>query len=314
MRRTGKHTWSIVLTLASTLLIGFPATAHADDAAVADVNAQLAGLNTDFRGWYADRRAEVMAEQPLILVVSNSGVTAIRNGQQAKYSVDLTAYTQVKSVLHAVLGFQGLMRSTVAAGQQPDWAEVEQLIGQLQDARALIPSTLIPEDLQPGVVGAYDTLIDTAQRALDRRWVTHRNVESALRSARDGVMPAVLWIGREHARNIRSVLQTAKRDATPEEWSRVVAVATGPMTPRRDNLETAVTAKVLGPQWLGSRIFYSENLFSTTDALNYLGTVLTDAQFSEDMFESSTRMWRDVFAPVSREYVADGFYTALADS
>lgn len=303
---------SLTIALASGMLLTGPA--RADDAPQPDVNAQLATLNTDFRGWYADRRAEVMAEQPLILVVSNSGVTTIRKGQQAKYSVDLTAYTQVKSVLHGLLGFQGLMRSTVAAGQQPDWAEVEQLIGQLQDARALIASTQIPADLQPGVVGAYDTLIGTTQRALDRRWVTHRNVESALRSARDGVMPAVLWIGREHARDIRSVLQTAKRNATPEEWERVVAVATGPMTPRRDNLETAVTAKVIGPQWLGSRIFYSENLFSTTDALNYLGTVLSDAQFSEDMFESSTRMWRDLFAPVSREYVADGFYTALAES
>lgn len=312
MRITRMVGVSLAVGLASGMLLVGPA--WADDSAPPDVNAQLAGLNTDFRDWYADRRAEIMAQQPLILVVSNSGVTTVRGGQQATYAVDMTAYTQVKSVLHGLLGFQGLMRSTVAAGQQPDWAQVEQLIGQLEAARALIPDTQIPADLQPGVLRAYDTLIGTAQRARDRRWVTHRNVESALRSARDGVMPAVLWIGREHARDIRSVLQTAKRTATPEEWERVVAVATGPMTPRRDNLETAVTAKVIGPQWLGSRIFYAENLFSTKDALNYLGTVLTDAQFSQDMFESSTRMWRDLFAPVSREYVAQDFYTALADS
>ena len=43
-----------------------------------------------------------------------------------------------------------------------------------------------------------------------------------------------------------------------------------------------------------------------------LQAVLGDSQFSQDMFDSSTRMWRDLFADTSREYVARDFYTALA--
>lgn len=85
------------------------------------------------------------------------------------------------------------------------------------------------------------------------------------------------------------------------------------MTARRDNLETAVTARVLGPEKLGSQIFYAEGVFSTSSALSYLSTVLGDAQFSQDMFDSSTRMWRDLFADTSRIYVGRDFYTALAD-
>jgi hypothetical protein len=69
---------------------------------------------------------------------------------------------------------------------------------------------------------------------------------------------------------------------------------------------------VLGEDLLGSRIFYSENLFTTPQALSYLGTVLGDSQLSVDMFDSRTWMWRDVFAPVSREWVRGDFYTALA--
>lgn len=304
---------STLAIVASSALLAGPA--RADDqppAPPADVNAQLAALNTDFRQWYADRRAEIMAGQPLILVVSNGGVTAIRGGQTAQYLVDLTAYTQVKSVLHAVLGYQGLMRSTIQAGATADWAKVTDLIGELQQAKALIPQTQIPTSLQSGVMGAYDTLIASAQRAVATSSITLEEERAALRSAKEGVYPAVLWIGRKHARDMRSVLQTVKRTVTDREWRRAVAVVTGPMTPRRDNLETAVTAKMLGPEKLGVRIFYSENLFSTSDALKYLGTVLGDSQFSQDMFDSSTRMWRDLFADVSREYVARDFYTALA--
>lgn len=307
MNRISKFAAAVVIV--STF--GFTSPATADDTS-ADVNAQLAALNTDFRGWYADRRTQIMAGEPLILVVSNSGITAVRNTQQTPYPVDMTAYTQVKSMLHAVLGYQGLMRSTVAAGANPDWAKVGALVAQLDQAKALVPQTRIPSDLQPGVTAALSTLSASAQQAIDRHWVKDKQVQAALRTALEGLMPAVLWVGREHARDIKANLQTIKRTATKEEWNHVVAVATGPMTPRRDNLETAVTARVLGPELLGTRIFYAENLFSTSDALKYLGTVLGDSEFSVDMFDSATRMWRDLFAPVSEEYVANDFYTALS--
>ena len=303
---------SVALVMSSALVAG---PAHADtppSSPAGDVNSQLGELNTDFRQWYADRRAQIMADQPLILVVNNGGVTAIRRGQTARYAVDLTAYTQVKSVLHAVLGYQSLMRSTIRAGAAADWTKVATLIGELQQARALIPQTLIPVHLQPGVIGAYDTLIASAQQALAGQSITLSQERAALGSAKEGIYPAVLWIGRAHARNMKSVLQTVKGSVPAQDWRRAVAVVTGPMTPRRDNLETAVTARMLGPEKLGVRIFYSENLFSTTDALNYLGTVIGDSQFSQDMFDSTTRMWRDLFADVSAEYVARDFYTALA--
>lgn len=279
-----------------------------------DVNTELALLNSEFREWYGDRRAEILASQPLILVVNNAGVTAIQGDESATYSVDLTAYTQVKSILHAVLGYQGLMRSTIAAGSGADWAQVDDLLASLREAKSLIPQTALPAKHQAQVIAAYDTLIDSAQRARDRESITLAQEQAALRKARENLYPSVLWAGRKHARNMKSALQTVKRDVTPREWDRAVAVVTGPMTPRRNNLETAVTAKMLGPDKLGRRIFYSENLFTTRDALSYLGSVLGDSQFSNDMFDSWTRMWQDLFADVSSEYVARDFYTALATS
>lgn len=303
----------VVIAMASlALLTSISTPAFAEEPQ--DVNIELALLNSDFREWYGERRAEILAAQPLILVVNNAGVTAIEGGESATYTVDLTVYNQVKSILHAVLGYQGLMRSTIAAGPAADWTQVEELVASLREARSLIPDTDLPVKHQTQVLAAYDTLIASAEQAIDRKSITLEQERAALRSARDNIYPSVLWVGRQHARNMKSVLQTVKRDVTPRTWDRAVAVVTGPMTPRRNNLETAVTAKMLGPDKLGRRIFYSENLFTTTDALAYLGSVLGDSQFSKDMFDSWTRMWQDLFADVSSDYVARDFYTALATS
>lgn len=316
------------LLIVATAFTGGVAVAHADrstPAAIApvtsapafvppdsDVDKELAVLNTDFEVWYDARRAEVMADQPLILVVSAGGVVAVRDDDSTTYPVDLTAYNQVKSLLHGLLGFQGIMRTTASAGAAADWANVKEFLGQLEQARALIPDTSMPSADKAQVGAAYDLLIATTKTALRDRTITAKTVRATLRDARPDVMPTVKWIGQRHARDLEAALLAAKADATTAEWRAVVAVVTGSMTPRRDNLETAVVAHLLGPELLGSRIFYSENLFGTSQALAYLGTVLGDSQFSVDMFESPTRMWRDLFAPVSHRWVDRDFYTALA--
>lgn len=276
------------------------------------VDDSLAVLNTEFEGWYDARREEVMADQPLILVVSGGGVVAVRGDDSTTYPVDLTAYQQVKALMHGLLGFQGIMRTTAAARGAANWSDVADFLGQLRQTRALVPDTMLPASGKARVTSAYNTLISVTKSALDSRSMTVKTVRTTLREARPLMMPEVKWIGRQHARDVEAALLDAKADATKAEWQSVVAVATGPMTPRRDNLETAVVAHVLGKDLLGTRIFYSENLFSTSQALSYLNTVLGDSQFSVDMFASSTRMWRDLFAPVSHEWVRGDFYTALA--
>lgn len=276
------------------------------------VDDSLALLNTELRGWYGARRTEVMADQPLILVVSGAGIVAVRGDDSTTYPVDLTEYNQVKAMLHGVLGFQGIMRTTAEARGAANWSDVDEFLDQLRQVRALIPDTALTASGKARVASAYDTLIAVTRRALDSRTIAVKTVRTTLREVRPRMMPEVKWIGRRHARDVEAALLAAKADATKAEWASVVAVVTGPMTPRRDNLETAVVAHVLGEDLLGSRIFYSENLFSTSQALSYLGTVLGDSEFSVDMFDSPTRMWRDVFAPVSREWVREDFYTALA--
>jgi len=106
-------------------------------------------------------------------------------------------------------------------------------------------------------------------------------------------------------------LKKVQADASPQEWANVVAVVTGPMTPRRNNLETAIVASVLGKEHLGTRIFYSENIFSVDGALDYLQIVAGDQELSRDVFGDPQRMWEDLFAPVSRTLVEGDFYTEL---
>jgi len=84
------------------------------------------------------------------------------------------------------------------------------------------------------------------------------------------------------------------------------------VTPRRNNLETAIVASVLGKEHLGTRIFYSENIFSVDGALAYLQTLVGDRELSRHVFGAPQRMWEDLFAPVSRTLVEGDFYTELA--
>ena len=67
----------------------------------------------------------------------------------------------------------------------------------------------------------------------------------------------------------------------------------------------------MGKELLGERIFYAENINSVEGALGFLQTLVGDSQLSEAVFKDPTRMWRDLFAPVSRQYVSEDFYTEL---
>lgn len=182
MRRYIFRLWariSVGALLAVAACIGLmqPASASESPAEVAN---ELTELNSDFREWYGAGRTELIEDLPLVLVVSNQGVIAIRQSGTANYQVDLTAYTQVKSILHAALGFQGLMRTTLGAGESADWGEVEELIENLDRGRALIPGTELPSKLQGQVVKAYGQMIATAQKALATRSVSSKEIQHTL--------------------------------------------------------------------------------------------------------------------------------------
>ncbi len=274
--------------------------------------AELETLNSDFRALYHERTRQVLEALPLVLVVQNSTITAVRGAQRRLYPVPLQRYNEARAIVHAALGFHGLMGSLAHAGEGADWARVESFLLHLERTRlAAEHSTLIrAEKAQAAQV--LDILRRASSEALAKRTIDENTIASTLRHTEPLLLAMTDSVGQAHAEAMLAVLRRIQSDATEQEWQNVVAVVTGPTTPRRNNLETAITAAALGAQHLGSRIFYSENIFSVDGALAYLQTLVGDRELSQHVFGTPHRMWEDLFTPVSRKLVEQEFYTELA--
>lgn len=278
----------------------------------ASTDQTLNALNANFRGLYQARTAQVLEQLPLVLIVQNSAITVVRGERRQIYAVPIQRYNDARSIMHAVLGFHGLMTRLAQAGNDAQWGELRTFIANLQQLQTLIGRTEMNRFEQVRVDKVLHRLHDYAAIALTKRHVDLPALRATLQAAEPDISAITLSIGRAHAAAMSDVLRTIQARATPEEWARVIAVVTGPSTPRRNNLETAIVASVLGQQLIGNRIFYSENIFSVDGALAYLQTLAGDQELSQNVFDQPYRMWQDLFTPASRELVDDDFYTGLA--
>lgn len=298
---------ALVLGLAATAPL--PAWAREPAPPAAD---QLEPLNSRFRALYKERTQAVVEALPLVLVVQNSTITAVRGTHRRLYPVPLQRYNEARAVVHAALAFHGLMNQLAQAdAAQAQWPRLEALIRDIRQAQLALPNTTLSRSEKAAAAKVLESLRAAAQTALTQRQLSRDGVAGTLRKIEPQLADIALSVGRAHAGNMLEVLDRVRADATAEEWQNAVAVVTGPMTPRRNNLETAVVAAALGAEHLGTRIFYTENIFSVDGALSYLQTVIGDQELSQNVFNDPQRMWEDLFAPVSRELVGKDFYSVL---
>lgn len=275
------------------------------------VESQLERLNGEYRALYREHSQQVLEALPLVLVVQNHTITAVRGSHRRLHPVPLQRYNEARAIVHAALGFHGLMNRLAADPAQADWSRIEPFLQNLELTRALVSrSTLSPEERKQAKQ-VLDILRATSEEALAARAITTDVISTSLQRIEPVLSDMSVSVGRAHAQNMLRVLQNVQAEATEDEWAQVRVVVTGPMTPRRNNLETAIVASVVGPEHLGRRIFYSENIFDVDGALAYLRTLVVDSELSTQVFGAPQRMWEDLFAPVSRELVQQEFYTEL---
>lgn len=280
--------------------------------------ANLEQLNHDFRALYRERTQQVLEALALVLVVQNSTVTAVRGTHRRLYPVPLQRYNEARAIVHAALGFHGLMNSLAHAsdahaGGTTDWQRAHAFRSALQQTERSIAGSQLPASEKAQAREVLSILDAAAAEAITAQSITPAAIASTMQRTESLLSDMAESIGRAHAQALQAALHQAKAHATEEEWRQAVAVVTGPMTPRRNNLETAAVAAVLGSEHLGTRIFYAENIFSVDGALSYLQTLVGDRELSLQVFGEPHRMWEDLFAPVSRELVAEEFYTELAE-
>ncbi|NYT24329.1 hypothetical protein H0A73_12015 [Alcaligenaceae bacterium] len=305
--RPAAHRLAVALLLATCFL---PAAASAKETAP---DAALEALNAGFRSLYHQRTRQVLEALPLVLVVQNHAITAVRGTQRRLYSVPTQRhYLDARAIVHAALGFHGLMSSLAQAGPEAaGWTQADAFRQNLRRGRGMVDHTALSHAEKSLAREVLDLLDDATRQALSTRDVQAGWIAATLSRAEPLLAAFAESVGRAHAHSMLAVLAKVRSDATPEEWANVVAVVTGPMTPRRNNLDTAIVASVLGKEHLGTRIFYSENIFSVDGALDYLQIVAGDQELSRDVFGDPKRMWEDLFAPVSRTLVEGDFYTEL---
>src|SRR5690606_26455985 len=112
-RRPPGHTWRsalcsfmLMLTAGALPLAPLPAEARGTTPGVPDA---LEEFNAGFRGLYHARTRQVLEQLPLVLVVQNHTLTTVRGEQRRLYPIPLQRYNEARAVVHAVLGFHGLM-------------------------------------------------------------------------------------------------------------------------------------------------------------------------------------------------------------
>lgn len=315
----GGHTTLRAFMLAITVGVATlaPSTAAARDTAPT-VSDTLEDINAGFRALYHERTQQVLEQLPLVLVVQNDTITAVRGNQRRLYPVPLQRYNEARAVVHAVLGFHGLMGSianeaTPSEGRLSEQARgrVQAFASELERVRRLLPHTTLSPQEKTQARMVLNQLVNACHDVLASGSVSTEWIATTLRPTEAPLFALAESVGNAHVAAMQGALKRAQADATAEEWANAVAVVTGPMTPRRNNLETAIVASVMGPEHLGTRIFYSENIFSVDGALAYLKTLVGDKELSEHVFGKPYRMWEDLFAPVSRGLVSEDFYTDL---
>lgn len=300
--------------MAFTLLMTFaqaPSIAQPTGSAPSAVTTQLADLNTSFISLYRAQTPSVKAELPLIIIMGVDGVTAIEPTQKTRYAFS-PGINEIKSALHAVLAYQGVMTELSQPNSTLAWTEADRFLTSLVALTSLIPKTQVNALTQKQTTAFIWQLKQATRLAIDRQTKSPQEVAATLKLVEPQVMAVVNALGELSATAMTAALEAIKDRVTPAVWEAVIIVVPGPATARMNNLGLAVAARVLGESALGRQIFYSEAIYDDESVLNFVQMLMRDKRFSTLMFDQPYRMWRDVLADTSLNYLDKDTVARLA--
>lgn len=301
----------IGIAIALVLAAGNPALAQQAHTQSAQLLHSFNQLNQTFLSLYHTQDPLIEARIPLIIVVRSESMTAIEPDRTTTYQL-ASEITEIKSALHATLGFQGIM--TMAANQPSDsvWAQVGHLREALAAVEPLLAKSTVPQATRDAVQRTIRQMQDLVEQALNRQTVTHLQVAGVLSDIRPTIKRLIGQMGHTSIAQMTNVFRSIQEKVPQAVWDQAIVVVPGPATARIDNLAVASAIQVFGLEQLGRRIFYSEGIFSDDAIRSYVKLLMRDKQLSNMLFEDPYRMWRDLFADVSRQYVPEDYFTPLA--
>ena len=275
------------------------------------VNKSLHRLNEEFRKFYYEQTQAIRDELPLILIISGDSVTALTDKSRTVYSLSSTP-AEIKSSLHSVLGFQGLMGKLSENKDDSQWQKAIRYSEYLGELLTLIPQTTAQQKTKQSTIEFVTQIKNTIDGFIQQRQVNEQQLYAVLTKVRPIILNIAKDAGHELAESLKAILLSIQATTSKSDWDRIIAVIPGPATARLNNLNIAVTASVMGRDLLGKRIFYSENIYDEASIISFVEMLMRDKKLSVMLFEDPYRMWRDFLADTSSSIIDTDYFTSLA--
>lgn len=270
-----------------------------DDVRLAPFNA----ANDRFRAFYRQKRADLLARQPVTLAVSGDTVTFTTAQGRSAVRFTPPEYHVLKTHAHMALALNlalaGDVRDVSAADLQTlkDYAAaVVRLRPELERFKLTEEQKARQKEMTDLVDACLTEMAATADDAAVLQKHNPKLRELAMKNAYDASKVQIDGLKRALADFAKSHPQLDLKQAR--------AVVSGVQPARAGNLQTQTLAKTLGLKPDSESLVYAEALFDYPGAVGLLGTRLLDTDASRRIFGDGERLWRDVLADAAAEILA----------
>lgn len=252
----------------------------------------LALFNTAFRQAYARAKADTLAREGPVLVVSGDWLMLYRNnGEVAREPIRPARYHRLKAVAHVPLALQVLLS---APGGAPE--------GTLRTLRTLAAAARA--QLGSWCQGAdrvrQERILDASLRLLDDRLGPEGLAQGRLSRFSADLGPLLLGNAAEAAGleldALHGKVLAFRKGMDPADWRGLRVVIIGSHMAREGEITLQYFSRLLAEPREGGRIVYAEGLWQPGDALDLLATHQVDSAAGAAFFGDPLRMHRDILA------------------
>jgi hypothetical protein len=298
-----RMTWLDVFVLAS-FAMGFailPLVLRGEETPAAD---PLAAFDMEFRQFYAESRAVILAKIDPIILVQNDNLVLFHKGERIEVEAIPAGYHQFKALSHMPVALFTILNN--AANGALDATKVAELERMRDGVTPIIP-TLESRGFDADQLARQRMIIRETLSYIDElrgtRQFSHKDLVAyerklssiVLANAADAVALQIKGYGQR---------VDAWRKAFPEaRWSELRVVICDKQTPRRMHAAVQFFAKVLNVPGECKRLVYAEEIHEEPKALNLLATHQLDTDIGVAFFDEPNRMFRDLLGDAAESYL-----------
>jgi hypothetical protein len=259
---------------------------------LAPVQDPLAQFNVAFRQAYAKAKADTLAQDGTVLLVSGDWLMLYRNNAEvAREPIRPARYHRLKAVAHVPLALQVLLS---APGGAPE--------GTLRTLRALAAAARseLGSWCSGPALARQERILDASLRLLDDRLGPAGLAEGRLSRFTADLGPLVLANADEAAGleldALHGKVLAVRKGMDPADWRALRVVIIGSHMAREGEITLQYFLRLMGEPREGGRVIYAEGLWQPRDALDLLATHQVDAAAGAAFFGDPMRMHRDILA------------------